>query len=107
MDDPVVDEADEMLQADDPFTALASQSSGLLRADRNMLRSMHKDEVFVFKWPSPGIRNQYYRQMIPDVQVSVCPSCNHLFHEEDFEFAVLRERTCPFCRSEVPSYSPV
>lgn len=30
-------------------------------------------------------------------------ACNHFFHEEDWEFAVMSKEACPFCRAEVKS----
>jgi intraflagellar transport protein 122 len=92
--------------SDDPFTRqlmnIERDGTAMLRADRSMLRQLNKDEVFIYRWPSPGLRNQYFRLMLPDVPVILCESCNHLFHEEDFEFAVLQNLSCPFCRAEPP-----
>ena len=39
--------------------------------------------------------------MLPDVPVVCCHSCNHFFHEEDWELAVMAKGTCPFCRAKV------
>ena len=100
---------EEDLNVDDPFTrqlmSIERDGTAILRADRNMLRQLSKDEVFIYRWPSPGLRNQYFRLMLPDVPVILCASCNHLFHEEDFEFAVLQKLCCPFCRAEPPGSS--
>ena len=36
--------------------------------------------------------------MLPDVPIVLCHSCNHFFHEEDWEFAIMTKGCCPFCR---------
>ena len=67
---------------DDPFTAclLATDESGMyppVTVDRNMLAHMHWREVVVKKW-APPLRYQYYRSLLPDVQIRLCPSCNQV-----------------------------
>ena len=37
--------------------------------------------------------------MLPDVPLVLCHSCNHFFHEEDWELAVMQKGACPFCRT--------
>ena len=41
--------------------------------------------------------------MIPDLPITLCPHCNHFFHEEDYEFHILQKKNCPFCRVAVTS----
>ena len=59
--------------------------------------SMKKEEVFVIKSLSPGVRSKFYRNMTPDIAVAMCMTCEHFFHEEDFEFIYLQEVKCPAC----------
>ncbi len=66
--------------------------------DKRTLISLHREEVIIVKWPTPGIRYKFYRNMMPELPLSACLSCNHFFHEEDFEFEVLKLGKCPFCR---------
>jgi len=40
---------------------------------------------------------------MPDVPVVMCNSCNHFFHEEDWEFAVMQKKACPYCGSPIDS----
>ena len=68
--------------------------------DKNTLISLQRDEILIVKWPSPGMRNKYYRNMMPELPISLCKKCNHFFHEEDFEFEVLKLGKCPVCRSK-------
>ena len=36
--------------------------------------------------------------MVPEIPIVLCTNCNHFFHEEDFEFASLQKKECPFCK---------
>jgi len=91
-----------MLDIDDPFTKamLDFEPSGIFTptiADRHMLLSMEKNDIFIVKWPSPSLPWEFYRNMLPDVPVVLCHECNHFFHEEDWELAVMQKKQCPFC----------
>eukprot|EP00041_Stephanoeca_diplocostata_P034387 m.1171057 g.1171057 ORF g.1171057 m.1171057 type:complete len:1193 (+) comp24511_c0_seq1:191-3769(+) len=68
--------------------------------DRAALAGMPSSEVYVQKWPAP-LSYRYYRNVIPDVTVILCASCNHLFHTDDFELQLLQQKACPFCRKQV------
>jgi intraflagellar transport protein 122 len=74
-----------------------------IMVDRDILLSLRKTEVFVRKWPSPGVRNEYFKLMVPEIPVILCPACNHFFHEEDFEMASIQKRRCPVCRASSES----
>eukprot|EP00696_Hemimastix_kukwesjijk_P002765 gnl/Hemi2/1338_TR471_c1_g1_i1.p1 gnl/Hemi2/1338_TR471_c1_g1~~gnl/Hemi2/1338_TR471_c1_g1_i1.p1 ORF type:complete len:447 (-),score=124.51 gnl/Hemi2/1338_TR471_c1_g1_i1:224-1396(-) len=68
-----------------------------LVVDSTVLRALNKNDVFVRKWPAG--RWQFYRSMVSEVVVVQCASCNHFFNEEDYEYAALQAKTCPFCRA--------
>ncbi|CAN0021538.1 unnamed protein product [Hapterophycus canaliculatus] len=36
--------------------------------------------------------------MMPDIPLALSRPCGRFFHEEDFEFAFLKENRCPFSR---------
>ena len=58
-------------------------------------------QVFIQKWPAP-IGFRFYRNMLNDViSVSLCETCNHFFHTDDYELLVLQHKKCPFCRGPV------
>lgn len=71
-----------------------------VRADRDMLRSMPSNEVFVQKWPAP-MPFKYFRNVLPEIAVSQCDPCKKFFHSDDFELLVLQKGCCPFCRASV------
>ena len=52
---------------------------------------MDKNDVFVLRGPSQSVPTEYYRNMMPDVPIVLCTECNHFFHEEDWEFAVMQK----------------
>ena len=39
--------------------------------------------------------------MLPDVPLVLCHGCNHFFHEEDWDMAVMQKGCCPFCKAPV------
>lgn len=69
---------------------------------RDTLLTLPRKEVFVVRWPSSVLGLRFYRNVMSDLTVVQCRNCQHFFHEEDFEFAVLKSRTCPFCRHPCP-----
>ena len=48
----------------------------------------------------PGLRATYYKSAIPDVHMALSQQCNRFFHEDDFEYAVLKEGRCPYSRAK-------
>eukprot|EP01116_Phalansterium_solitarium_P016577 TRINITY_DN3872_c0_g3_i3.p1 TRINITY_DN3872_c0_g3~~TRINITY_DN3872_c0_g3_i3.p1 ORF type:complete len:1186 (+),score=383.77 TRINITY_DN3872_c0_g3_i3:201-3758(+) len=87
----------------DPFGRLLDlyeqeQRQEPLKVNREILLSLKKTEVFIKRWPSPSLKTQYYRSMVPQIPVILCPSCNHFFHEEDYEIASIQKKRCPVCR---------
>lgn len=70
----------------------------LMELDRDGLRMVDPRSVIIVKWPKP-FKTRYYRNLIPDLLITVCPECFHAFHSEDFELQVLQKGYCPFCRT--------
>jgi len=93
---------------DDPFTKamLDFEPNGRFQptvATREMMLQMEANDVFVLQWPTAGRPLEFYRNMLPDVPVVCCHECNHFFHEEDWELAVMATGKCPFCRAKADS----
>lgn len=70
----------------------------VLQVDERVLLSLSPSEVFVVKYPSPLVRNKYFKNMIPEIKIHLSPHCRRFFHEEDFEFEYLKAGHCPCCR---------
>ncbi|XP_043934565.1 intraflagellar transport protein 122 homolog [Protopterus annectens] len=98
--DDIIDEME-----DDPFTAKLSFEQGgstfvPVIVNRMVLRSMSRRDVLIKRWPKP-LHWQYYRSLLPDVSITMCPSCFQMFHTEDYELLVLQHNCCPYCRRPV------
>ncbi|KYN08527.1 PREDICTED: intraflagellar transport protein 122 homolog [Cyphomyrmex costatus] len=65
---------------------------------RGVLKSMDPSTVIIIKWPKP-FKTRYFRNLLPDLQISLCKCCLKLFHSDDYELALLRHGHCPFCRT--------
>jgi intraflagellar transport protein 122 len=86
-------------QKHDPFSnAIMNSKSAKLKVNATMLESFRKEDIFVVDWKIPLMKNKYYRNMVPTVPIVQCNHCHTFFHEEDFEFEVLKDGRCPFCR---------
>uniref|UniRef100_A0A1B6JCB8 Intraflagellar transport protein 122 homolog n=2 Tax=Proconiini TaxID=565685 RepID=A0A1B6JCB8_9HEMI len=88
----------------DPFTArLVTFESEVeqfepVLVNRSTLQAMEPSTVVVCRWPPP-LRYQFYRNLLPELQISVCTSCNKVFHTDDLEMKILQHGYCPFCRT--------
>ena len=64
----------------DPFATTmitfeeADQDYRPLRVNRTSLKQMKSSEVIVVEFPPP-LTKKYYRNVMPDIQITVCPSC--------------------------------
>lgn len=97
-------EGDE-IEEDDPFTAKLSFEQGgsefvPVVVNRAVLRSLSRRDVLVKRWPKP-LMWQYFRSLLPDASITMCPSCFQMFHSEDYELLVLQHNCCPYCRRKI------
>ncbi|NXA54732.1 IF122 protein, partial [Nothocercus julius] len=97
-----LDDNTDITEDDDPFTAKLSFEQGgsefiPVVVNRAVLRSMSRRDVLIKRWPKP-LQWQYYRSLLPDASITMCPSCFQMFHSEDYELLVLQHNCCPFCR---------
>ncbi|PRD23138.1 UNVERIFIED_CONTAM: Intraflagellar transport protein [Trichonephila clavipes] len=82
------------------FLKTATGEAGPLILNRKKLEMMSMSEVIICKWPHP-LRTQYFKNVLPSVQVRKCIKCNKLFHSDDYELEILKKNCCPFCRTAV------
>lgn len=69
------------------------------------LRGLKREDVFCVSQGTCCPRPKFYKNMMPDIPLALSQPCGRFFHEEDFEFAYLREGRCPFSRvSDVGDY---
>ncbi|XP_052577967.1 intraflagellar transport protein 122 homolog isoform X1 [Peromyscus californicus insignis] len=100
-----LDETVNSLGDDDPFTAKLSFEQGgsefvPVVVNRSVLRSMSRRDVLIKRWPPP-LQWQYFRSLLPDASITMCPSCFQMFHSEDYELLVLQHACCPYCRRRI------
>ncbi|XP_008412275.1 intraflagellar transport protein 122 homolog isoform X1 [Poecilia reticulata] len=90
---------------DDPFSAKMSFEQGgstfvPVKVSRSVLRSMSRRDVLIKRWPKP-LKWEYFRSLLPDVSITMCPSCFKMFHSEDYEILLLQHSCCPYCRRPI------
>ncbi|XP_041499239.1 intraflagellar transport protein 122 homolog isoform X2 [Microtus oregoni] len=73
--------------------------------NRSVLRSMSRRDVLIKRWPPP-LQWQYFRSLLPDASITMCPSCFQMFHSEDYELLVLQHACCPYCRRRIDDTGP-
>ncbi|XP_070319507.1 intraflagellar transport protein 122 homolog isoform X5 [Odocoileus virginianus] len=105
-----LDESMDSVGDDDPFTAKLSFEQGgsefvPVVVNRSVLRSMSRRDVLIKRWPPP-LRWQYFRSLLPDAAITMCPSCFQMFHSEDYELLLLQHTCCPYCRRRADDPSP-
>jgi len=73
-----------------------------VRVDSDTLLELRPEEVYVvdFRKYSPLLPVRYFRNMITEMQVSLCRHCGHFFHQETWELEYLQTQACPFCGSK-------
>ncbi|ERL84617.1 hypothetical protein D910_02045, partial [Dendroctonus ponderosae] len=64
---------------------------------RKQLLALEMDSVLVCKW-DPPLKYQFFRNILPELHVTLCNSCFKAFHVDDFELQLLQQGHCPFCR---------
>ena len=67
----------------------------------NVLAALSREEIFVVRAKSSQGKDRFFKNVLSEIGVALCPECHHFFHEADFEFAVLRDGGCPFCRCDI------
>ncbi|XP_068600570.1 intraflagellar transport protein 122 homolog [Brachionichthys hirsutus] len=90
---------------EDPFTAKMSFEQGgssfvPVKVSCSALRSMSRRDVLIKRWPRP-LKWEYFRSLLPDVSLTMCPTCFKMFHSEDYELLVLQHNCCPYCRRPI------
>uniref|UniRef100_A0A3B3YNF2 Intraflagellar transport protein 122 homolog n=1 Tax=Poecilia mexicana TaxID=48701 RepID=A0A3B3YNF2_9TELE len=79
---------------------LSSSLETVKRRSRSVLRSMSRRDVLIKRWPKP-LKWEYFRSLLPDVSITMCPSCFKMFHSEDYEILLLQHSCCPYCRRPI------
>lgn len=71
----------------------------MVLASAKCLRALKREDVFrVPPGTCTSQQPRLYKNMMPDIPLALSRPCGRFFHEEDFEFAYLKESRCPFSR---------
>ncbi|XP_041987643.1 intraflagellar transport protein 122 homolog [Aricia agestis] len=89
--DPDVDTADPFLDRVEE-----DDDSGVVICSRNALLQMSPANVVMVN--RPPLPPTFYRNMLPELPVTVCENCQSLFYMEDYEIQMVTKGQCPFCR---------
>jgi intraflagellar transport protein 122 len=76
--------------------SLQEQNTAIV-VSRDVLASLDREDVFILASKDEAQKCRYFRNLLPEIGIALCQECCHFFHEEDFEFTVLRDGGCPFC----------
>ncbi|KAG4084721.1 WD40-repeat-containing domain protein [Neocallimastix lanati (nom. inval.)] len=71
-----------------------------IEVDRETLKAMNKHDVFMKKWNKKCIPIKFYKSVLTEISITVCPVCNHFFESTEYEFSLLQKQACPFCRNK-------
>ncbi|KAL5962078.1 hypothetical protein TSMEX_010391 [Taenia solium] len=61
------------------------------------LRTIPSSEIIILE-PGYPMRKQFFKNVLPEIGVTFCKSCNKLFQKEDYQVLLLQKQQCPFCR---------
>lgn len=66
-----------------------------------MLQHMRFEEVFIVDYTKlcPAMPKKYFRNMVPDVSITLCENCCKFFLQDEYEFAYIEKGHCPFCKN--------
>ncbi|CDS40401.1 intraflagellar transport protein 122 [Echinococcus multilocularis] len=65
--------------------------------DAKSLRAIPSSEIIILD-PGYPMRKLFFKNVLPEVGVTCCKSCNKLFQKEDYQVLLLQKHQCPFCR---------
>lgn len=79
-------------------TANRSGQGNLKILNSDQLRGFKPNQIFIQNPGKKSMKARFYKEALPGVQITMCKSCEHFFHSEDFEYCLISKGGCPFCR---------
>lgn len=72
-----------------------------VEVNEKCLTHMRYEEVFIVDYTKfcPNMPRRYYKNMIPDVPITMCDNCCKFFIQDDYEYAYVEHGHCPFCKN--------
>ncbi|TPX34245.1 hypothetical protein SmJEL517_g03062 [Synchytrium microbalum] len=69
------------------------------RLSRKEMQAIPPSQSFVVSWNRRCIADRYYRLVVAEAPISMCLTCRHFFHEEEWIHHTRTTGACPFCRA--------
>mmetsp|Transcript_17875 Transcript_17875/g.30373 ORF Transcript_17875/g.30373 Transcript_17875/m.30373 type:complete len:257 (-) Transcript_17875:23-793(-) len=81
-------------------TQLSPESNKPVEVDERVLQHLRFEEVFVVDYTRycKQLPRKYYKNMLPDVSITMCECCCKFFIQDEYEFAYIEKGHCPFCK---------
>lgn len=72
-----------------------------VEVDERVMQNMRYEEVFIVDHSKlcPNKPRRYFKNMVPDVSVTMCERCCKFFLQDEYEFAYIEKGHCPFCKN--------
>ena len=72
-----------------------------VEVDERVLQHMRYEEVFIVDYSKlcPNMPRRYFKNMVPDVSITMCECCCKFFLQDEYEFAYMEKGHCPFCKN--------
>jgi intraflagellar transport protein 122 len=83
-------------------TQVSADQYKAVEVDEAIMKGMHYEEVFIVDYSQycPTHPKKYYKNMLPDVAITLCDKCCKFFLQDEYEFAYIEKGSCPFCKHE-------
>jgi intraflagellar transport protein 122 len=81
-------------------TQLSPEGYRPVEVNERILQNMRFEEVFIVDYSKlcPNAPKKYYKNMVPDVAITLCENCNKFFLQDEYEFFYMEKGCCPFCK---------
>lgn len=72
-----------------------------VEVDERVLQHMRYEEVFIVDYTKfcPTKARRFFKNMVPDVSITMCECCCKCFLQDEYEFAYIEKGHCPFCKN--------
>lgn len=72
-----------------------------IMVDERVLQHMRFEEVFVVDYSKICATHprKFFKNMVPDVSITMCDRCCKFFLQDEYEFAYIEKGHCPFCKN--------
>ena len=82
-------------------TQVSADSYKPVEVDERILKSMRYEEVFIidYTYLCPTQPRKYFKNMVPDVSITICDKCCKFFMQDEYEFAYIEKGCCSFCKN--------